>query len=171
MITILVIATLLLATSASPLSPRAGAPVAKPIPSTCSIVDPVLCTSTSSCPPVSYEPFRPTTTTLTPASVGPFIYAYYLPLDSFLVTNGTQSSLLKTCFETCYGYGNTGDCKSVYQAYNYPAPPRFGGPGGDLTVACLMFNRVAGIEEFEVVPENARVRWTDTKAGIIQCPA
>lgn len=168
-----VLAMLLLAISyaiASPLSPRAGAPIPKPIPSNCSILNPVLCTSAASCPPVSYTQFRPTPSALTPALSGPFIYAYYLPPDSFQVTSGNSSSLLRQCLETCNGYGNTGDCKSVYQAYNYPSPPLYGAPGGQPTVACLLFNRVVGIDDFEVVPEAERGGWTDPRSAVIQCP-
>jgi len=169
--TTLLIASLAIATTASPLLPRAGAPIAKPIPSNCSIGNPVLCTSAASCPPVSYTPFRPTNNTLIPANDGPFLYAYYLTPDSFQVTNSTADELFEKCLETCYGYGNTGDCIGVYQAYNYPTPPMFGAPGGDPSVACLLFNKALAATDFEVVPENQRANWTSPRAGNIQCPA
>jgi len=156
---------------ASPLiSPRAGAPIAKPIPLNCTVTDPVLCTSEAFCPPVSYEPFRPTNASLTSAPAGPLIYAYYLQPDSFQVTNSTANQLFQKCLETCYGYGDIGDCKSVYQAYNYPTPPMYGGPGGDPSTACVMFNRPVTVADFEVVPEDERDKWTGSRAGGISCP-
>ena len=59
----------------------------------------------------------------------------------------------------------------MYQAYNYPTPPMFGGPGGDPSVACLLFNRPLVVDDFEVVPEEDRDRWTDSRAGVISCPS
>lgn len=106
---------------------------------------------------------------VTLTSGGPSLYAYYLQPDSFLVTNSTAAQLFQKCLETCYGYGNTGDCKSVYQAYNYPAPPMFGGAGGDPTTACIMFNRTMTITDFEVVDEEGK--WTASRAGVVSCPA
>jgi hypothetical protein len=124
------LALLATAAIASPLilTPRAGAPIPKPIPSNCTIANPVLCTSAAYCPPVSYSAYRPTNATLTPEFAGPFLYGYYLQPDSFQVINSNSSALFQTCLETCYGYGNIGDCKSVYQAYNYPTPPMYARP-------------------------------------------
>lgn len=157
--------------SATPLDRRAGAPIPQPIPANCTIVDPVLCISAEYCDPISSEPYRPTNATLTPALDGPFLYGYYLQPDSFQVTSGNASSLLETCLETCYGYGYIGSCLGVYQAYNYPAPPMFGGPGGNPTVACLLFNKALTTTDFELVPEDQRGNWTDPASGNIVCPA
>jgi hypothetical protein len=165
-----ILATLAIASPVQ-LAPRAGAPIAKSIPSTCAIANPVLCTSSASCPPVSYEPYRPTAATLTAATSGPLLYGYYLDPSSFQVTSGNASSLLQMCLETCYGYGNLGDCVSVYQAYNYPSPPMFGAPGGNPTVACLLFDRPLSVADFEIVPEGERDRWTDSRSANILCPA
>lgn len=160
------------ASTASPiLYSRAGGPIAKPVPANCTIDNPVLCTSSASCPEVSYTPFRPTNATLTSASSGPFLYGYYLQPTSFQVTNGTSASLFEMCLNTCYGYGTTGTCKSVYQAYNYPTPPMFGAPGGDPSVACLLFGKVLDSNDFEIVPESQRSSWTDQKTGVIKCPS
>lgn len=145
---------------------RAGAPIAKPIPSNCTITNSTLCTSAAYCPPVFYKPFRPTAATL--ASGGPLVYAYYLQPDS--VTISTADQLFQKCLETCYGYGTTGSCKSVYQAYNYPAPPMFGGAGGNPTTACLMFNRAVTVVDFEIVPDSDTGKWTASRAGGISCP-
>jgi hypothetical protein len=149
---------------------RAGAPVAEPIPSNCTIANPVLCTCNEYCPPVSYTPYRPTAATLTPANSGPFLYGYYLDPSSSQVTSGNATSLLQMCLETCYGYGNIGDCVSVYQAYNYPSPPLYGAPGGNPTVACLLFDRPLAVTDFEVVPEDQRDEWTDPRSANIVCP-
>jgi len=46
----------------------------------------------------------------------------------------------------------------------------YGGPGGDPSVACLMFNRAVGVVDFEVVPEAERAKWTDDRAADILCP-
>lgn len=156
------LAALATATSTQ-LARRAGAPIPKPIPPNCTIADPVLCTSAQDCPPVSYTQYRPTPSTL---ASPPFLYGYYLNQPA----TGSASSLFQTCLETCYGYGNTGDCLAVYQAYNYPSPPMFGGPGGDLTVACLLFDRWLGEGDFEVVPEGERANWTEPVSGNIVCP-
>ncbi|TID23613.1 hypothetical protein E2P81_ATG03177 [Venturia nashicola] len=150
-----------------PLQSRAGGPIAKPIPSNCSITNPMLCTSAAACPPISQKPFRPTNATL--ASGGPRIYAYYLQPET--VKGSSADQLFQKCLETCYGYGTTGSCKSVYQAYNYPAPPMYGGKGGNPTTACLMFNRTMTLADFEGVPDNDTGKWTDSRAGGISCPA
>jgi len=170
MFTSIFFSTVFTLASASPLDRRAGAPIPKPLPSNCTIANPVLCTSAAYCDSVSFTPYRPTNATLTPALDGPFLYGYYLQPDSFQVTSGNATSLFQTCLETCYGYGNTGDCLSVYQAYNYPAPPLYGGPGGDPTVACLLFNRSLNTADFEIVPEEQRNEWTDPRSGNIVCP-
>jgi hypothetical protein len=164
------LATATIAAALPALSPRAGAPIPKPIPSNCTIANPVLCTSAAFCPPVSYTPFRPTNSTLAPALAGPFVYGYYLQPDSFQVVSQSPSALFQTCLETCYGYGNTGDCKSVYQAYGYPTPPMYGEPGGDPSVACLLFNRFLHISDFEVVLAGERGNLTAPRSGDIQCP-
>ncbi|KAE9994182.1 hypothetical protein Vi05172_g11322 [Venturia inaequalis] len=150
-----------------PLQIRAGGPIAKPIPSNCTITNPLLCTSAAYCPPISYKPFRPTTATL--ASGGPLVYAYYLQPEH--ITSSTADQLFQKCIETCYGYGTTGSCKSVYQAYNYPAPPMYGGAGGNPTTACLLFNRAVTVADFEVVPESESGKWTASRAGSVSCPA
>jgi len=157
--------------SASPLDRRAGAPIPEPISSNCTIADPVLCTSIAYCDPVSYTPYRPTSATLTPALEGPFLYGYYLQPDSFQVISGNATSLFQVCLETCYGYGNTGDCLSAYQAYSYPAPPMYGAPGGNPTVACLLFSKLLTTADFEIVPRDQTDEWTDSRSGNIVCSA
>jgi hypothetical protein len=173
MLTSTILATAFAAlTAATPvqLDRRAGAPIAEPIPSDCTIANPVLCTSSEFCPPVSYQPYRPTVATLVAATSGPLLYGYYLDPSSFQVTSGNATSLLQMCLETCYGYGNTGNCVGVYQAYSYPSPPMFGAPGGNPAVACLLFDRPLRVTDFEVVPKGERDKWTDPRSTNIVCP-
>jgi hypothetical protein len=148
-------------TWASPLIIRAGAPIASPVPANCSIGNPLLCTSAEECPPVSYEQVEPTTDALTTKA----LYGYYLPPDS------TANRTVEYCEETCYGYGNTGDCQSVYHADNYPAPPMYGAPGGYLTTACLLFAGQLNSTSFDVVPEAQQVNYTNSVVRTISCPS
>jgi hypothetical protein len=163
----------LVASLSIPLQPRAGAPIPVSI-TDCTTSNPLLCTSAAYCPPVSYEPFRPTTSTLQPPppdSTGALLYAYYLQPSDGLVTSGNDSTLFQRCLETCAGYGSPNSCQAVYQARNYPAPPMFGAPGGELTVACLLFGRAITVEDFEVVPEQERTNWTMPQTANLECPS
>jgi len=141
---------------------RAGGPSITPIPSNCTITNPLLCTSAESCPPQSGCPVRPTAASL---QSPPSIYSYYLELDQ----PGTQQELYETCLEQCYGFGEPGDCLSVYHAYNYPAPPLYGGPGGSPSIACIMFSTHVTTNDFEVVPVDQQANYTQINVGSIYC--
>jgi len=152
-----------LATS-SPISKRAGGPSVTPIPSNCTISNPLLCTSANSCPPQSGSPVVPTAAALQPPIE---VYSYYLELDQ----PGTPDQLLQECLDQCYGFGSTGECLSVYHAYNYPAPPLYGSPGGQLSIACIMFGQKVTTDDFEVVPEDEQANYTQVAVRTINCPA
>jgi len=143
------------------LSKRAGGPSVTPIPSNCTINYPLVCTSAESCPPV--VPVRPTTASL---QSPPSIYSYYLEPDAA----GSQADQMLTCLEQCYGFGNTGECQSVYHAYNYPAPPLYGAPGGALSIACIMFGPKVDASYFEDVPTDQQANYTNVQVATISCP-
>jgi hypothetical protein len=141
------------------LESRAGAPIPKPIPSTCGITN-LLSTSSAFFLPESYTPVRPKDTTL---GSPPSLYAYYLPPDS------TADPSLERCLETCYAYGNIGDCTSVYFSANYPPPSLYGAPPGPPSTACILFTNVT-IADFEIVPEAERANYTSTAVRSMSCP-
>jgi hypothetical protein len=150
--------------TAGPILKRAGGPSVTPIPANCTNSNPLLCTSAESCPPQSGSPVRPTAASLQDP---PEIYSYYLELDQ----PGTSDELLLQCLEQCYGFGNKGECLSVYHAYNYPAPPLFGAPGGWLSIACIMFGEKVTTDNFEVVPVDQQSNYTQVAVQTINCPA
>jgi hypothetical protein len=75
--------------------------------------------------------------------------------------------LWKQCSQQCYGYGDGGECKSVVLAYDVPTPKGYyGGTGGELRVACLMFDEFLAADVFESAPEG---QWSDVRAGNLHC--
>ncbi|KAF2094228.1 hypothetical protein NA57DRAFT_60861 [Rhizodiscina lignyota] len=158
---------LAVSTTASPiqqLHQRAGAPIPKSIPSSCTVTNPIASlafVSYSSTPAARYRPTNATKTSQ--------LYAYYLDPSSFQVTSSNSTSVFAQCLQTCYGYGNTGECVAAYMAYDVPTPPMFGAPGGNPSVACLMYSRMLGGGDFEAVPEGT-AGWANATAGDILCP-
>jgi hypothetical protein len=142
------------------LESRAGAPIPVPIPSTCSITNVLLTTKPEYSLPESYDPVRPKNATL---SSPPSLYAYYLPPDS------TADLSLKNCLETCYAYGDTGDCTSVYYSANYPPPSLYSAAPGPPSTACILFTKVTAVD-FEIVPEAERANYTNTAVRSVSCP-
>lgn len=118
-------------TAASPLTPRAGGPAIKPIPSTCTITNP-----------------NPTGTAFVPALPGgeqPLYSAYY---PSFS-TNTTLMS--EQCLQQCYGYGDSTQCHAAFWAENVEVPEGFRGAGSFLT-ACVLFSRPLTASDFQTAP-------------------
>jgi hypothetical protein len=76
---------------------------------------------------------------------------------------------LKNCLETCYGFGETGDCTSVYYSTNYPPPSLYSAPPGPPATACILFTNVT-IADFEIVPEAERANYTNTAVSSVSCP-
>ncbi|KAF2396599.1 hypothetical protein EJ06DRAFT_226648 [Trichodelitschia bisporula] len=148
----ILLATLLTLAPALPLThtTRAGAPLPKPITN---------CTTAALLLPA---PFRPTAVTLST-----LLYAYYLPPSDPRVVNGTSDSLFDACLQTCAGYGLPGDCASVFQAGDVPAPPRFGSPGGWASVACELYGTQLAEADLEDLPEGEG--WTEARAAELEC--
>ncbi|KAF2835265.1 hypothetical protein M501DRAFT_460435 [Patellaria atrata CBS 101060] len=147
---------------ATPIRPRAGGPAIVPIPSTCSVISPL--TDASVYPPPSTTTSPSTTTTPSPhyspaaSLLANQIYAYYLaPSDA--PGNFTQ------CLEQCYGFGERGTCKSAYMATGVPRPPMYGLPGGDESIACLMYGVEVKETDFVLVEEG----FGDPRVGVIEC--
>lgn len=136
------------------LQTRAGGPLAKPIPAECSVTNP-LADRRSDCwqPKVSTRPNQ--------------IYAYYLPMSTFEYRNRTD--IWTQCLEQCYGYGYTGDCKAAFMAENVPSAPVYTAPGGDPSIACLMYNRPLTRGDFG--RPTARGQYVNAEVGDISCPA
>ncbi|KAF2676001.1 hypothetical protein K458DRAFT_410820 [Lentithecium fluviatile CBS 122367] len=127
-----ILTTFVALTTASPLIPRAGGPVIKPIPSTCTITNPL-----------------PTATAFVPAlpSGEQPLYSAYYPSPS---TNKTQ--LAEQCLQQCYGYGDSTECHAAYWAENVAVPEGFRGAGNMMT-ACVLFTRPLTESDFEDAPE------------------
>jgi hypothetical protein len=157
---------------ADPITVRAGAgaggPVPKPIPSTCTITDPLPhsnCTTTNT-----------TTTNLKPTlnfTELHTLYAAYFSLPT------PASELWTQCSEQCYGYGersersedgeqgDEGQCKSAVLAYDVPTPKGYyGGAGGELVIACLLFDGEIGVGDWEKAAEG---EWNMVRAGNLRC--
>lgn len=108
----------------------AGGPIAKPIPPTCILTSPLSSNATATMPSPAFAAAHQ-------------LYAYYLPTDSTIGKNA--STLLTTCAEQCYGYGNPRECVSVFMASEVPYVT-YGVPG--VGTACLMFGAELGVGDF-----------------------
>ncbi|USP74665.1 uncharacterized protein yc1106_01939 [Curvularia clavata] len=127
--------------------PRAGGPAIVPIPSTCTVTQPVAATPS----------FLPA-----PATTAATLYSAYYPSFS---SNKTQ--MAQQCLQQCYGYGTHTECKTAYWAENVVIPKGYyGTEGGGLATACLMFDRELGQEDFVLAPEG---QGTGAWAGVIEC--
>jgi hypothetical protein len=147
---------------ASPILPRAGAggPVAKPIPSTCTLTNPLIqhntskCTTNNSTNTSGYKPSLTFTSTH-------FLYESYFTLPT------PAEELWTQCSQQCYGYGEEGDCKSAVFANEVPVPEGYyGAEGGELVSACLLFDEWLEVEDFEGTEEG---EWVGVRAGSIRC--
>lgn len=75
--------------------------------------------------------------------------------------------MAEQCLQQCYGYGNHVECKTAYWAENVVVPKGYyGSEGGYLATACLMFDRVLGVQDFVAAPEG---QGTGAFAASIQC--
>ncbi|KAF2746299.1 hypothetical protein M011DRAFT_404551 [Sporormia fimetaria CBS 119925] len=115
----------------STLSQRAGEPVPKPIPNTCT----------------TDYPFPPLGTTQgyipTVSAKEALFYSSYYDLPS---PNKTESA--EFCLQQCYGYGYSTECKCAFWAENVEVPKDYYG-GGPPRTACLFFNRTLEAADFE----------------------
>jgi hypothetical protein len=147
---------LLSLTYASPITPRAGAggPIAKPIPSTCNITNPLTHTGFNTTITSGYKPSLIFTSTH-------LLYEAYFDLPT------PAEELWTQCSQQCYGYGDEGDCKSAVLAYEIQVPEGYyGTEGGELAIGCLMFDEYLAPDDFEEAGEG---EWVDERAGSVHC--
>ena len=143
-LTIFILKMIAISVFASPITNRAGAggPMPKPIPSTCDIRNPL---------PHSNCSITTTTSSYKPASTfvsNHTLYGSYFDLPT------PAEELWEQCSQQCYGYGDAGECKSAILAYDVPTPMGYhGGSGGELMIACLMFDQFLVASNFEVAPK------------------
>ena len=139
--------------AASPIEKRAGGPAIVPIPSNCTIINPL---PHAACGTANVNGWMP-------ASNESLLYSAYF--DGFL----NQSEQAEQCLEQCYGYGNPGQCKSAFVGYQIPTPPGyFGTNGGDLETACLLYSTYSDPTNFTVAPAG---QYLNATAGNIYCPS
>ncbi|KAF2714175.1 hypothetical protein K504DRAFT_155967 [Pleomassaria siparia CBS 279.74] len=129
---------------------RAGGPAIVPIPSTCTVTDPLPIPSASE----SYMPG--------PSTEDVVLYYAYYPSSS---TNTT--ALSEQCLQQCYGYGTHVECAGAYWAENVSVPAGYyGSPGGQLETGCMFYTRALDATDFVVAPEGQA---TTPFAGNIAC--
>lgn len=142
---------------ASPIINRAGAggPIAKPIPSTCNMTNPLPHSNCSTA--ITTSGYRPAST----FSSNHTLYESYFDLST------PAEELWEQCSQQCYGYGDAGECKSVILAYGVPMPKGYyGGSGGEPMIACLMFDQFLVADDLEVAAEG---QWFNVRAGNLHC--
>lgn len=141
---------------ASPIDKRAGAggPIGKPIPSNCTVTNPLPHSNCSIATVSGYKPNSNFTSSHT-------LYESYFDLPT------PAKDLWDQCSQQCYGYGEEGDCKSAVLAYDVPVSEGYhGGPGGELLIACLLFDQHLTPDDFEGAEEG---QWVEETAGSIYC--
>lgn len=142
---------------ASPIINRVGATgsTAKPIPSTCDITNPL---------PHSNCSITTTTSGYKPA---PAFASNHTLYESYFDLPTPAEELWEQCSQQCYGYGDVGECQSAILAKDVPTPKGYyGGSGGKLMIACLMFDQFLAADVFETAPEG---QWLDARAGNLDC--
>jgi hypothetical protein len=142
---------------ASPITIRAGAgdPTAKPIPSTCNIINPL---------PYLNCSITTTTSGYKPASTFSSNHTLY---ESHFDLPTPAEQLWEQCSRQCYGHVDDGECKSAMLAYDVPTPKGYyDGSGGELMIACLMFDRLLAADDIEAAPKG---QWLDVRAGNLHC--
>ncbi|KAL1640716.1 hypothetical protein SLS58_006730 [Diplodia intermedia] len=161
------LAASLTATTASPISsqpqplpnnnnaPRAGGPSYVPITPPCAVTDPLP-------PPPSTDTANQTSAGIRPSSAltaAHQLYSWDRPAGDAAYLNA--STLWGNCVEQCNGLDG---CVSAFLAYDVPAEPRHGAPGGAPGIACRMFDVAVGEGDFRPVANGSYVR---AVAGVI----
>lgn len=145
--------------SAGPVtSKRAGAPIAKPIPGTCSVYDSEPSGCTYDCAGPGNKHYKPTDNTVK----NTLLYQYQLGMTDYQVTSKTPDQLFEKCLETCYGYGYSTECHGVYQSFNVPTDY-------SPVYICQMFTTYLTENNFNAV-ENTTT-YDGSRYGNIYCPA
>jgi hypothetical protein len=149
----------LLTTHAKPIAIRAGAggPTPKPIPSTCTLTNPLPISSSNCTIATTVNGYKPTSNFTSVHT----LYASYFDLPT------PTSELWEQCSQQCYGYGEEGECKSAVLAHDVPTPKGYyGGAGGELMIGCLMFDEYLTSDDFEEAVEG---QWSDVRAASLEC--
>ena len=153
----LALALTITAAAASPIFPRAGGPAFVPIPSDCTITNP-LPHASSSCGNGTVNGYMPSPS-FTNSSA---IYSFYLGEPDYEPLNTRWEG----CLEQCHGLSG---CVSAFLGFNVPTPKGYyGTAGGVLSVACFMFDKYATPNDFVAAPKGQYVNET---AGNIYCPS
>jgi hypothetical protein len=131
---------------------RAGGPMAKPIPDSCTVTNPLETLS----PDHGYVPNA--------SAKAALLYNAY-----FASSSSDTAAEAKFCLEQCngYGHGYGTDCKAAYYARNVEVPPTYyNSPPGNFQTACIMFSRELTAANFDQAPAG---QGTDAVAGNIHC--
>lgn len=129
----------------------AGGPIAKPIPSKCTVINPL---PRSNCSIASLNGWKPRSNLTT-------LYGTYFDLLT------PAKELWQRCSEQCYGYGDKGECKSAFLAENVATPKGYhGSAGGQLATACLMLHQHLTPNDFEKAADG---QYLNATAGSIYC--
>jgi len=114
--------------AASPIAPRAGGPVATPIPANCTTINPL---SHASCGTANVSGYAPSAN---------FTAAHQI-YSAYFESSLSQSAQATQCMQQCYGFGLEGSCKSALIGSQIPTPKGYyGTAGGVLETACLMYD-------------------------------
>lgn len=145
----------LLAT-ASPLVERAGGPAIKPIPKTCTVINPL---PHAACGTANVNGFMP----------DPDFVTANLLYQAYFDNSGSAKEQAKQCKEQCYGYGNPGECKSSFVGFKIPVPAGYlGTDGGQLEIGCLLFSEYLDPTTFVASPKG---QYQKATAANIYCPS
>lgn len=141
---------------ASPIERRAGGPAITPIPSNCTVTNP-LPHANHFCGNGTVSGWEPSSEALQSK-----VYQWYLSQPDFQSVNQRWGG----CIDQCNGLSG---CKSAFMAYNAPTPKGyFGTQGGALEVGCLFFNRT--LTPLDFVPA-VKGQYVNATAGNIYCPS
>lgn len=143
--------------SASPLLvPRAGGPTAKPIPPTCTVINPL---PHAACGTSNIDGYKP----------DPSFVQSHLLYEAYFASSLSLEAQAKQCKQQCYGFGNVGDCVASFVGYNVPVPEGYmGSEGGELVTACLLFGEWLTPLDFVRAGEG---RYVNATAASIYCPS
>lgn len=141
--------------SASPLIKRAGGPMAEPITSNCTVINPL---PHAACGIGNVDGYMPSAA---------FNYSHLL-YEAFYESFGSVDDAWMQCSEQCYGFGTPGQCKSVLLAYSVPTPPGYyGTAGGVLETACIFYTHHISPNDFVAA---ALGQYANETVGNIYCP-
>jgi hypothetical protein len=140
------------------LTPRAGAPIASPLTN---------CTITNVYPSfpewgLGYLP--------SPAFVNAALLYSYVLNEPYQL-EPSEETLLTNCLETCHGYGDPGECQSVFLAYEFPDRGEGKELGTDMPetqqVGCLLFGEA--LTGCDLVKPVVNGTYTSARAENLAC--